>query len=222
MKLPKPQEGFAQYQGAFSSPAFSLLAGNPLFHANLFRALATYGATPQNLKTEGSAGTIAVGYDVFVPHNFVVRLKLDTIDVTFYSLQAIGNERAKQVVIDLWDAIKNSDNSVELTQHIVTTAYQFEMGVGAYKQVLQPYVKIPESLGSEIEPGVVFYSPGGHTLGDKGATVVLDRLAPGKLNLRIVMVIDAKKVPLSTLGTYVEEYVNSSFSMLGLEIERDN
>ena len=48
MKLPKPQEGFAQYQGAFSSPAFGLLAGNPLFHANLFRALAS--ATPQNLK----------------------------------------------------------------------------------------------------------------------------------------------------------------------------
>jgi hypothetical protein len=94
--------------------------------------------------------------------------------------------------------------------------------VDVYKQVLLPYVKIPKSLGSEIEPGVVFYSPGGQTLGDKGATVVLDRLAPGKLNLRIVMVVDAKKVPLSTLGTYVEEYVNSSLSMLGLEIEGDN
>lgn len=222
MKLPKPQEGFAQYQGTFSSPAFNLLAGNPLFHGNLFRALASYGATPQNLKMEGSAGTVAVGYDVLAPHNFVVRVKLDTIDVTFYSLHAIGNERAKQVVIDLWNAIKNSDSSIELTQHIVTTAFQFELGVDVYKQVLRPYVKIPESLSSKIEPGVAFYSPGGQTLGDKGATVVLDRLAPGKLNLRIAMVVDAMQVPISSLGAYVEDYVNSSLSMLDLEIEGDN
>ena len=223
IKLPKAQQGSADYLGKFAVPVFTLMGNAAPLYKNLFAALEKYGTRLDDLKMEGqNTGSISLGFDSLVPNNFLVRVRLDSLQVTFHSLELLGVEKAKQLALDCWNAIQQIDSSISVVTHTITTAYQFTLPPEDYKHVLQTFTKIPEGVPSQTATGVAYYLPRGSRDGDEGGSIVLDRLVSGDLNLRISMVVDGTKVPASALGDYVEAYVNSSLSMLGLEIEPEN
>ena len=133
-------------------------------------------------------------------------------------LERLGVERARQVVIDCWNAIQHTDSSVRAVSHSVTVAYQFSLSMDEYKRVLGNFAKIPPGLPSQSQVGIVYYLPPEDS-GPLGS-IVLDRLLTGDLNVRITMLIDANKVSLDALGPYIDEYCNKILNMIDLEIER--
>lgn len=220
VKLPKAQRGSADYAAKFAAPVFNLMGNPAALYKNLFDALEKYGARLDDLKVEGvNTGNVSILFESLVPNNFIVRLRLDSLQITFNNLDTLGVEKAKQLALDCWNAIQQTDSSIFPVTHAVVTAFQFAMSPQDYKSVLQAFTRIPDGLPSQAEAGVAYYLPRGSRDGDEGGSIVLDRLVSGGLNLRISMNVDAKKVPVSALGDYVEAYVNSSLSMLDLEIE---
>lgn len=222
VKLPKAQQGSADYAAKFAAPLFTLMGNAAPLYKSLFDALEKYGTRLDDLKVEGlNTGNVSILFESLVPNNFTVRIRLDSLQITFHSLQTLGVEKAKQLVLDCWNAIQQTDSSISLVTHAVVAAFQFALPPQDYKRVLQAFTKIPEGVPSEVATGVAYYLPRGSRDGDEGGSIVLDRLASGGLNLRISMNVDAKRVPAPALADYVEAYVNSSLSMLGLEIEGD-
>ncbi len=219
VKLPKAKLGLADYTAKFTAPVFTLMANPGLLYKNLFNTLEKYGARIYDFKIEGqNTSSVSLGFDCLVPNNFVVRIRLDSLQVTFHNLETIGVDKAKQMVLDCWSAIQQTDSSISAATHTVTTAFQFDLSPEAYKEMLQAFTKIPEGVPSGAAAAVAFYFPRGSRDGDEGGSIVLDRLLSGDLNLKISMVVDGIKISASALGDYVEAYVNSSLSMLGLEI----
>lgn len=223
VKLPKAKQGLADYTAKFTAPVFTLMANPGLLYKNLFNVLEKYGARVDDLKVEGqNTSSVSLGFESFVPNNFVVRIRLDSLQVTFHNLETIGVDKAKQLVLDCWSAIQQTDSSISAATHTVATAFQFALSPEAYKRVLQAFTKIPEGVPSGTMAGVAYYLPRGSGDGDEGGSIVLDRLLSGDLNLRISILVDGTKISASALGDYVEAYVDSSLSMLGLEIEGKN
>jgi hypothetical protein len=219
MKLPSPKEESAQYQGTFAAPAFRLFSGDSAvaFQENLFSTLSRYGARIENLKLEtGNAPSIT--YDLSLSLNCVVRIALDKLDVSFFSLGILGDERARELTLGCLEAISSTGDRVTLARHSITLSYQFELGDDEYKRVLGHYVKIPKGLPADADPGVVFYIRPSE-LFSYGASVILDRLTPGILNLRIVMVLDAATFSPQQLSNELEKYVQAFIKQIDLEIE---
>ena len=84
------------------------------------------------------------------------------------------------------------------------------------------FTKTPEGAPSGTAAAVAYYLPRGSRDGDEGGSITLDRLLSGDLNLKISMIVDGTKISTSVLGDYVKAYVNSSLSILGLEMEVTN
>ena len=218
VKLPKAKQGMADYTGAFTAPVFTMMANPGPLYKNLFNALGKYGARVDNLKIEGqNTSSVSVGFDCLVPNNFVVRIRLDSLQVTFHNLETIGVDKAKQLVLDCWSVIQQIDSSISVATHTIATSFQFGLSPEDYKHLLQAYTKLPEGVPSETSAAVAYYLPRGSREGDEGGTIVLDHLLSGDLNLKISMIVDGTKISASALGDYVEAYVNSSLSILGLE-----
>jgi hypothetical protein len=219
IKLPNPYMSSGQYQGLYARPAFGLLHAHVPVNDHLFGALKKHGLRVQDIKGEGgNTGDTTLVYDLPAVST-IVRVRLDMLDITCANMLAIGHEQTLQIVIDCWNALQAADNSVEPVQHMITRASQFRVTDEVYKKVLGLLVNTPKNLAREPESGVVFYFPAGSREGDQGGNVVLDRLGfnSGVLNIRVGMSIDAKKIELSALRSYVDEYVNNSLSMLGIE-----
>jgi hypothetical protein len=220
MKLPKPRDGLAQYQGLFAAPAFRLFGGASglSFQEKLFQSLAPYGARIENLKSEtGSLPSIT--YDLTFPHNWFVRVALDRVDMNFYNLINLGDQRARALAQSCWEAIHSCDEGIALAKHTLTVGYQFDLGNEGYKKLVGNYVKIPKELPNDTDSGVVFYIPPTRGEANQGGSIVLDRLAPGTLNMRIVMVADATKLSPAELPSYADNYILGLVTKLGLEVE---
>jgi hypothetical protein len=217
--LPKPKEGAAQYLGTFAVPAFRLFTGATTlaFHENLFAALAPYGARIENLKRETGANP-SITYDLTFPINCIVRIALDKIEISFFSLSVIGVERARELAVACWGAIHSTYEGIALAKHTLTVSYQFDLGNEAYKTLLGTYVNTPQSLPSGTEPGVVFYIPPTGDV-DEGSSIVLDRLSPGTLNLRVVMAVNGRKMSPEDMPQYADSYILGLIAKLGLELE---
>jgi hypothetical protein len=221
VKLPNPKQGSADYQAKFSWPVFGLLGGSPpILYDHLFRALQKYETRLDDLKVEGlNTGGMTIIFESLVPNNFIVRVRLDSLQVTMHNLAVLGVEKAKQLVIDCWNAIQETDRSIVPISHTVMVAYQLPVSSEDYNRILQNFVKAPDRLPSQSSMGVVYYLlPRAE---DPVGSIVLDRLIDGDLNLRMSMTLDANKVPLNELGVRVEEYINKMLSILDIEIEAD-
>jgi len=218
--LPKPQQGSADYSAKFTVPAFGLLEKSTALSKEFFAALHLYGARLEDLRIEGqNTGNVTLALHSFTPSNFIARLRLDSLQITFHSLETIGPENAKQLVLDCWRAIHEIDNSVEPERHTIITAYQFAVSTGDYKTILSNFTKMPKGLPAGAHGAVAFYLPGGSEIGDVGGAIVLDRMTNGELNLRITMNVDGKATPTSELSGYVETYINKILSALDIEVE---
>ncbi len=215
MKLPVPKEGSAQYQGAFTMPAFRIFAG-PDFNVALFNALSKYGVRVENVKID-NGNVPSITYDL-TALSCSVRVALDKVELNFYSLQLIGVERARELALSCWSAIHAVDEEITFEKHTLTLSYQFEVGEEEYRKILGNYVNTPAGLPAATEPGVVFYVPPSRKP-EQGTSIVLDRLGPGILNLRIVMFTNATEVAPAALPQYIDSHVVELLSTLGLEVE---
>jgi hypothetical protein len=221
MKLPKATEGSVFYQGRFESPAFKLWGSYAGLAERVYHVVKEHGATPQDFTIEGSAGSSAIVYNV-LKSNFLVRIRLDGFEATFNSINAVGPVNAAKIGIGCWQAIKDSDNSLNLSQHELTIASQFRVEPDRYKEIINSYVTNPRSLSPDTLSGVAFYLPAGQHAGDRGGSIVLDRLAIGTdlyLTVRVAMIIDAKQVDVPVFEKYVDNYLADTFSKIGIEIE---
>jgi hypothetical protein len=218
MKLPKPKEGAAQYSGTFAAPAFRLFTGATTlsFHENLFAALAPFGARIDNLKVESGANP-SITYELF-PISGMVRIALDKIEIFFYSLSQVGVERARQLAVACWGAIHSAHDGIALAKHTLTVSYQFDLGSEGYKTLLETYVNSPKSLPPGTEPGIVFYFPPTGEI-EEGSSIVLDRLSPGTLNLRVVMAVNGTKIAPEAMPDYADKHILGLIAKLGLEVE---
>jgi len=222
MKLPKATEGSAWYQGKFESPVFKLWGSHAGLAERLYNVLKDFGATSQDFTIEGSAGSSALVYTV-LKSNFIVRIKLDGFEATFHSINSVGAENATKIGIGCWQAIKDSNNETNLSQHELTIAFQFPVEVNQYKEIIESFLAVPKSLPLGTLPGIAFYLPAGQRTGDRGGSIVLDRLAAGAdlyLTVRIGMIIDAKQVTVPMIAKYIDDYVEDALSKLGIEIEK--
>ena len=101
VKLPKAKQGQADYIAKFNAPMFTLMANPGPLYKSLFNALEKYGARVEDLRVEGqNTSSVSLGYDSLVPNNFIVRIRLDSLQVTFHNLETIGVDKAKQLVLD--------------------------------------------------------------------------------------------------------------------------
>ncbi|MDP2601159.1 MAG: hypothetical protein Q8S00_00985 [Deltaproteobacteria bacterium] len=221
MKLPKATEGSVWYQGRFESPAFKLWGSPAGLAEKVYHILKEHGATPQDFTIEGSAGSSAIVYNV-LKSNFIIRIRLDGFEATFNSINLIGAINAAKIGIGCWQAIKDSDNSMDLSQHELTIALQFRVESDRHKEIINAYVTKPKSLPPDTLSGVAFYLPAGQRTGDRGGSIVLDRLTVGAdlyLTMRVGMIIDAKQVDVPAFEKYVDDYLADTFSKIGIEIE---
>src|SRR5919109_3864971 len=124
MKLPKATDGSAWYLGKFEAPAFKLWGSPAMLAEKLFDVLKPHGAVVQDFRIEGSGGSAALVYEIKTYLNFVVRVKLDALEITFNSLTSIGTEKAIKIGTGCWQAIKEADESIDLFQHEVTISGQ--------------------------------------------------------------------------------------------------
>jgi hypothetical protein len=65
---------------------------------------------------------------------------------------------------------------------------------------------------------VVFYLPPTGDV-DEGSSIVLDRLSPGTLNLRVVMAVNGTKMSPEDMPQYADSYILGLIAKLGLELE---
>ena len=221
MKLPKATEGSVFYQGRFESPAFKLWGSYAGLAERVYHVVKEHGATHQDFTIEGSAGSSAIVYNVF-KSNFIIRIRLDGFEATFNSINSVGAANATKIGIGCWQAIKDSDDSLNLSQHELTIASQFRVEPDRYREIINSYVTKPKSLPLDTLSGVAFYLPAGQHTGDRGGSIVLDRLAVGTdlyLTVRVAMIIDAKQVGVPAFEKYVDAYLAEALSELGIEIE---
>ena len=111
---------------------------------------------------------------------------------------------------------------MNLSQHELTIALQFRVEPDRHKEIINSYVTKPKSLPPDTLSGVAFYLPAGQRTGDRGGSIVLDRLAVGTdlyLTMRVGMIIDATRVDVPNFEKYVDDYLADTFSKLGIEIE---
>lgn len=220
--LLKPLRTEIQYQGQYSALAFKLLANPVPVYENLLRNLGKYGASLRDLKYETADLAEANISCTLLDLSVTVRVRLDRLDVTFFRLDTVGEKLAHQIVVDAWNAVKLSQESIQLGQHGVTVASHAEIRGTSYNTLLQHYVVTPPSLGANTGGGVVFYIAGDPTKGLNGGSTLLDRstMKEGALYLKVAVLLDATKVSIEELGSHVDDYFTGQLAGLGLEMER--
>jgi hypothetical protein len=221
MKLPKASEGSAWYQGKFEAPAFRLLRSRAELAEGIYNVLKDFGAASQDFAIEGRGGSSMLVFTV-LRANLVVRVKLDSFEITFHSINTVGPKNAIKIGIGCWQAIKACSDSTNLSQHELTIAFQIPVATKQYGEIIATFVNVPKLLPPDTLPGVAFYFPPGLRTGDKGGSIVLDRLATGNelyLTVRTAMLIDAKEVAVLELAKYIDEYIDETLKQLDIEIE---
>lgn len=203
--------------------AFRLLANPIPVYERFLEAFGKYGASLRDLKYEGAVLSEANISCSLLNFSVLVRVRLDRLEVTFFRLDMIDEKAASQIAVDAWNAIKASNDSVELVQHGVTVATHVELpGTFSYGALLNRYVVAPSELKSHTRSGVVFYLGEDQTRGEKGGSIVLDHsiLKDGALYLKVSAVFDAAKVPINAVGSSMDEYFTRQLANLGLVVER--
>ncbi|MFQ5853694.1 MAG: hypothetical protein ACE5JU_24310 [Candidatus Binatia bacterium] len=220
--LLKPIRSDAIYHGRFAELAFELLATPVPVYQSLLKHLGKYGANLNNLKYDATVISEANINCYFLDFNAMIRVRLDRLEVNFFRLHEIGEEIAKNIILDSWTAVHETEPSIEVVEHAVSINCDTQIEGTSYNAVIQRYVSIPPALGEKTRAGVGFYPPAGLVKGERDGSVVLDRLIGQEQGavLKINMTFDAKQVRFDSLAQRIDEYVTGQLDRLGLKLDR--
>lgn len=220
--LLKPIRSDAIYHGRFADLAFGLLANPIPVYQSLLKHLGKYGATLNNLKYDATVMSEANISCYFLDFSVMIRVRLDRLEVNLFKLHEIGEEIAKNIILESWTAVHETEASIEVVEHAVTINCDTQIEGTPYNAVIQRYVAIPSAVGEKTRAGVVFYPPGDLAKGEREGSVVMDRLAGQEqgLLLKVNMTFDAKQVPFDSLPQRIDEYITQNLDHLGLRLHR--
>ena len=146
------------YQGTYADNAFGLLSAPIPLYRSLLKHLSLFGATFQNFRLE-TPNLADCHIVVALPDlNSTIRISLDRFELDRWKLQEVGTETAHRIALATWAAIREADDSIQLSGHMVDLNIFAEIQGRNYRDLMAQYVKTPEELGV-MDLGVAFYTP---------------------------------------------------------------
>jgi hypothetical protein len=209
------------YRGTYTDNAFGLLAAPVPLYRSLLKHLRLFGATLQNfrLETQNLADSHIV---VVLPDlNTTIRIRLDRFELDCWKLQEIGTETAHRIALATWAAVREADDSMQLSGHMVDLNIFAEIQGRTYRDLMAQYVKTPEELGV-MDLGVAFYTPPVQK-NEPWINIVLDRVfrQDDQVWIKISIGSDAATVTLSDLALNVENKTIGALGNLGLHFAKE-
>ncbi len=220
--LLRPIQSDATYHGRFADLAFGPLASPIAVYKNLLKHLGKYGASLQDLKIDATVLSEA-NISCYIPNlGTLITLRLDRLLVNFVKLHEIGEELAKNVVLDSWKAVRESDESIEVAQHEVLIQLLTQIEGAPYDTLIKRYLTPVLAPAEKANAGVVFYSAANSSKGELSGSIVLDRWVGQEqgLLLKVGVVFDAKHVSFDALYQRIDEYLTGQLDRLGLKLDR--
>jgi hypothetical protein len=216
--LLKPERSDALYQGFYSDLAFNLLANPVPLYRNFLKQLGKFGANLNGLRIDTTTLAEANLSCYLQELNVFVVCRIDRVDVTCAKLHELSPDIAGQLLTDTWAAVHDSDDSLCIARHVVTTnIYNQIVGI-TYDEIVSRFVKAPDGISGKHQAGVVFYLSDDYGEG----SIVLDRLPGQKQGLIIKLNVgfDANKLALADLVNHTQIYLDGRLNSLGLELEK--
>ncbi len=211
------------YQGAFTEAAFELLSAPIPLYRNLLKRLGPYGAALKDLSVDTSTLSDANLRCALFELGADLRIRLERLEASFFSMHEIGQETAYQIIRGCWSAVREVGGSIVAAEHTVLANIDVQIQDVSYEELMHRYVTMPPALDEKAHAGVVFYMAEDLAHREGQGHVVLDRLVGQDRNLalKLSVTFDAQKVPIENLAQRVDTYVRQSLDYLGLALERE-
>src|SRR5882672_11014743 len=144
----------------FDQPMWVLAKDVSALYSSLVARMADFGVTTQAIRTDTGDGTLA-GYNVnfwILQYGAIVRIRLDTVEVTCPNLATVNIEQLDSAFQRLWEALVSADPALSVRSSQVTLAMHGQPnGVDAREFLVRFVRATPTGLGENLGAGVVFY-----------------------------------------------------------------
>lgn len=219
--LVTPVVSDALYSGRFIEREFQLLASPIPVYRSFLKHFVDYGVTLDSFQLDTASLSTAV-MSCSLAYDVTVSVRIERLDIAARRLQLLTEEKANDVLIKSWMAIKEVDSALAFSEHSLALNIYASLQNIKYDAVLRRYLAPNLNLREGVNAGITFHVPESPERGEKPGTIGIDRIGvyEDAILLRVTMAFDANMVSLESFLQKANDYVTRELGALAIELKR--